>query len=334
MPDLFNPQRRALLGGAGLAAAQLALPSMAAAQGEASLGPIRQIRAGDLDVGYAQAGPDDGLPVLLMHGYPYDVHSYAEVSALLAARGYRVIVPHLRGHGSTRFLDAAAPRNAQQSAVALDQIALLDALGIERAVVAGFDWGARTACILAALWPERCIGMVSAGGYIVTNLANSRKPLPAAVEYSWWYQYYFATDNGRAGLAANRRDIARILWTHNSPRWRFDDAAFERAAASWDNPDYVDIVVHNYHWRLGLAPGERRYERFEERLTTRPVIGVPSITLDGAYNGIVAASDGKAFASRFGGPWSHRVVEAGHNVPQEAPQAFADAVQDVARVAG
>lgn len=287
---------------------------------------LRLVRAGELEVGYLEAGPPDGIPVLLMHGYPYDIHSYIEVAPILAARGCRVIVPHLRGHGSTRFLDAAAPRNAQQSAVAQDQIALLDALRIERAVMAGYDWGARTGCVLAALWPQRCLGLVSAGGYIITSQAVQQMPAPAKVERAWWYQFYFATERGRAGLAANRRDIARISWQENSPEWKFDAATFERTAASFDNPDWVDIVVHNYRWRLGLAEGAPQFAEAERRLAAQPTIAVPAITLDGDSNGIAPVSDGKAFAAKFTGPWSHRVVHAGHNVPQEAPLAFADAV--------
>jgi pimeloyl-ACP methyl ester carboxylesterase len=345
MSNEINRQRRFFLGSAvaSVAAAEMAFMGMAHAETGAApppapgslatpqkLGPIRQIRAGELDVGYHEAGPADGIPVLLMHGYPYDIHSYAEVAPLLAARGCRVIVPHLRGHGSTRFLDGAAPRNAQQSAVALDQIALLDALGIDRAVMVGYDWGARTACVLAALWPERCLGMVSGGGYILTNLAGSKTPLPAKVEHDWWYQYYFATENGRAGLTANRRDIARILWTTNSPKWQYDDATFERTAASFDNPDYVDIVIYNYRWRLGLVESDPRFEAHERRLAARPVIGVPTITIDGDANGIVPASDGRAYASKFSGPNTHLILHGGHNIPQEAPQAFADAVWTLA----
>jgi pimeloyl-ACP methyl ester carboxylesterase len=341
MSESFNLQRRSFLGSAaaGIALAESLLPAFAqaatppqhkplAGSGAAlrKLEPIRQIRAGELDVGYYEAGPRDGTPVLLMHGYPYDIHSYADVAPLLAARGFRVIVPHLRGHGTTRFLDPSAPRNAQQSAVALDQIALLDALGIDRALMVGYDWGARTACVIAALWPERCLGLLTVGGYIVTNLAAAGMPLPAKAEHDWWYQYYFALERGRAGLKANRRDIARILWTNNSPKWDYDEATFERSAASFDNPDYVDIVVHNYRWRLGLAPGQPQYDEWEKRLAAQPVITVPTITMDGATNGIVPASDGKAQAAKFSGPRTHRVVQAGHNVPQEAPQAFVDAV--------
>jgi pimeloyl-ACP methyl ester carboxylesterase len=268
--------------------------------------------------------------VLLMHGFPYDIHSYAEVAPLLAAQGCRVIVPHLRGHGSTRFLDLAAPRNAQQSAMALDQIALLDALDVQRAVVAGCDWGARTACVLAALWPERCLGLVSAGGYLVTSLAANRMPLPARREQEEWYQFYFATERGRAGLMANRNDIARILWTTNSPKWRWDDATFNRSAASFDNPDCCDIVVHHCRWRLSLAPGQPEFDELEARLAPRPVIRVPAVTLDGRDDGIAPPSDGLIQAELFAAPRRHWVVDAGHNLPQEAPQAFADAVMSLA----
>jgi pimeloyl-ACP methyl ester carboxylesterase len=331
-PASINRQRRQFL---GQAATSVALAELAFSSGaSAATGPLtvlctRQVKANGLDIGYHEAGPVDGIPVLLLHGYPYDIHSYAEVAALLAARGCRVIVPHLRGHSSTRFLDKEALRNAQQSAVALDQIALLDALNIDRAVIAGFDWGARTACIIGALWPQRCLGVVSAGGYIVNNLATGKSPLPAKLEHAWWYQYYFATENGRAGLAANRRDIARILWTTNSPKWNYDEATFQRTAASFDNPDYVDIVIHNYRWRLTLATGEAKFDRYEQVLATRPVIAVPAITIEGDANGIVPPTDGRGHAAKFSALRGHRVVAAGHNVPQEAPQAFADAVWDL-----
>lgn len=323
MTPRFDLDRRGFIA-AGIALAAEALP----AQGvpPAALPRVRQVRAGELDVGYFEAGPREGVPVLLLHGFPYDFHSYVEVARLLGDRGCRVVVPQLRGHGSTRFLEPSALRNAQQSAVALDQLALMDALGIRRAVVAGYDWGARTACVLAALWPERCIGMVSAGGYIVTNPAAQKAPAPARVEHAWWYQFYFATERGRAGLAANRRELSRILWKSNSPRWAFDDATFERSAAAFDNPDWVDIVVHNYRWRLGLADGAPRLDSLEQRLAAQPPVPVPAITLDGDSNGISPAGDGSAQAARFTGPRTHRVLHAGHNIPQEAPQAFADAV--------
>lgn len=345
MSEEFDRQRRFFLGSAvaSVAAAEMAFmgvahadtkPPAKPAAGSSSklptLEPIRQIRAGELDVGYYEAGPADGIPVLLLHGYPYDIHSYVEVAPLLAARGCRVIVPHLRGHGSTRFLDSANPRSAQQAAVALDQIALLDALGIDRAVMVGYDWGARTACIIAALWPERCLGLLSVNGYIMTNLPANKHPLPAKAEHGWWYQYYFATERGREGLEANRRDIARILWTTNSPKWNYDEATFERTAASFDNPDYVHIVIHNYRWRLSLAEGFPKYAELEKRLATLPTISVPTITMDGDSDGVVPATDGKAYAAKFTGPRAHRIVNAGHNVPQEAPQAFADAVWTLA----
>jgi pimeloyl-ACP methyl ester carboxylesterase len=338
MSEAFNPRRRLIVGSAiaSVAAAHVSFaraatqPTTHAVKAPARLEPIRQIRAGELDVGFYEAGPADGIPVLLLHGYPYDIHSYAEVASLLAARGCRVIVPHLRGHGSTRFLDADNPRSAQQSAVALDQIALLDALGIERAVIAGYDWGARTACILAALWPERCLGLLSVNGYIMTSLPANLQPLPAKAEHGWWYQYYFATERGRLGLEKHRREIARVLWTTNSPQWTFDDATFERTAASFDNPDYVLVVIHNYRWRLSLAPGFPRYDAWEKRLAALPTIAVPTITMDGDSDGVVPATDGKAYASKFTGTRSHRIVNAGHNVPQEAPRAFADAVWELA----
>jgi len=338
-----NRHRRAFLRSAvaSVAAAESAFMGVAHADPSAhpaagpcatlpTLEPIRQIQAGELDIGYYEAGPADGIPVLLLHGYPYDIHSYVEVAPMLAARGCRVIVPHLRGHGTTRFLDSANPRSAQQSAVALDQIALLDALKIDRAVVAGYDWGARTACILAAQWPERCLGLVSVNGYVMTNLPANKHPLPAKVEHGWWYQYYFATERGREGLEAHRRDIARILWTTNSPKWDYDDAVFDRTAASFDNPDYVNIVIHNYRWRLSLAQGFPKYAEWEKRLATLPVITVPTITMDGDSDGVVRATDGKSYAAKFTGPWSHRIVNAGHNLPQEAPQAFTDAVWTLA----
>jgi pimeloyl-ACP methyl ester carboxylesterase len=344
MSHPVDRQRRSFLAGAaaGLLPSELVLPIPARAEaappaapaatrgGAQGIGPIRQLRAGALDVGFHEAGPVDGLPVLLLHGYPYDIHSFAEVAPRLAARGCRVIVPWLRGYGSTHFVRADAPRNAQQSAVALDQVALLDALGVERALVVGYDWGARTACVMGALWPERCLGIVSVGGYIVTNLAASSRPLPAETEHAWWYQYYFATENGRAGLAAHRRDIARILWRTNSPQWHFDDATFERSATAFDNPDHVDIVIHNYRWRLGLTAGHPSLDGLEKRLAARPVIPVPTLTIDADSSGIAHATDGTAYAAMFSDHRGHRVLQAGHNVPQEAPQAFEEAVWTLA----
>jgi pimeloyl-ACP methyl ester carboxylesterase len=289
---------------------------------------VQQIDAGLLNVGYLEAGPTDGPAVVLLHGWPYDIHAFEEVTPRLASAGYRVIVPYLRGYGATRFLSDETMRNGQQSAVALDAIALLDALGIEQAIVAGFDWGARTAVILAALWPERCTGLVSVSGYIVTNLDANQQPLPPKAELWWWYQYYFATERGRRGYEQYRRDFTRLIWQLASPKWDFDDATFERTAASFDNPDHVDIVIHNYRWRLRLAEGEPQYDDFERKLSERPVIGVPTITIASDFDG--AAADGRAYADRFSGPYSHRVLDGiGHNVPQEAPEAFADAILEV-----
>lgn len=296
-----------------------------------SLGPVKQIDAGLLNVGYAEAGPADGPAVLLLHGWPYDIHSYAEVAPLLAAQGFRVVVPYLRGYGTTRFLADETVRNGQQSVVAVDAVALLDALGIDRAIVAGFDWGARTADIVAALWPERCNGLVSVSGYLIGSQAAGQAPLPPEAELQWWYQYYFATDRGRAGYDAHRRDFARLIWRLASPRWAFDDATFDRTAASFDNPDHVDVVIHNYRWRLSLAEGEDQYDELEQRLAAGPSIAVPAITLEGDANG-APHPDPSAYAAKFTGTYEHRTIAGGigHNLPQEAPEAFAQAVADVA----
>lgn len=300
----------------------------------ASFGPLKQVDAGVLKVGYAEAGPADGRPVLLLHGWPYDIHSFADVAPLLAAQGFRVIIPYLRGFGTTRFLSDDTVRNGQQSVVAVDALALMDALQLERAIVAGFDWGARTADILAALWPERCDGLVSVSGYLIGNQAAGRQPLPPAAEQLWWYQYYFATERGRDGYAANRRDFAKLIWQTASPNWDFDDATFERTAASFDNPDHVDIVIHNYRWRLGLAAGENRYDELESRLAEGPAITVPTITMEGDANG-APHPDPSVYAGKFAGAYTHRTIDGGvgHNLPQEAPAAFAAAVADVAGLA-
>ena len=296
-----------------------------------SLEPIQQIDAGLLNVGYADGGPKTGTPVILLHGWPYDIHSYEEVAPLLAAKGYRVIVPYLRGYGSTRFLSARTFRNGQQSAVALDIVKLMDALGIQKAILGGFDWGSRTVNIVAALWPERCLGLVAVSGYLVTNVAAQSKPLPPIAEYGWWYQYYFATDRGRLGYSQNRHDFDKLIWAQASPKWKFDDATYERSAASFDNPDHVDIVIHNYRWRLGLAKGEPQYDELEKKLSSRPPITVPTITIASDFDGPLA--DGKAYADRFSGPYRHRILPGiGHNVPQEAPEAFAKAVLDADRL--
>ncbi|MEI9888495.1 MAG: alpha/beta hydrolase [Rhizomicrobium sp.] len=296
---------------------------------QAAFAPLKQIDAGLLSVAYAEAGPAGGPPVILLHGWPYDIHSYVDVAPLLARAGYRVIVPYLRGYGSTRFLSSDTVRNGQPSAVALDVVALLDALDIPKAVIAGFDWGARTANIVAALWPERCKAMVSVSGYLIGSQAAGREPLPPKAELQWWYQFYFATERGRAGYDKYRRDFARLIWQIASPRRAFDDATFARSAAAFDNPDHVAIVVHNYRWRLGLADGEARYDEFDKRLAAAPGIGVPTITLEGDANGAPHPEPG-AYAGKFTGPYRHRTLKGGigHNLPQEAPAAFARAIVD------
>jgi len=295
-----------------------------------SFGPLKQVDAGVLNVGYAEAGPTDGPAVVLLHGWPYDIHSYVEVVPLLAAAGYRAIVPYLRGFGTTRFLSDATFRNGEQAALAVDVIALMDALEIERAILAGFDWGARTADIVAALWPERCTGLVSVSGYLIGSQEAGKRPLPPAAELQWWYQYYFATERGRVGYDKYRRDFAKLIWRTASPEWNFDDATFDRSAASFDNPDHVEIVIHNYRWRLGLAEGEAEYDSLEKRLAQGPVIAVPTITLEGDANGAPHPDPG-SYAGKFSGEYSHRTIEGGvgHNLPQEAPDAFADAVLDL-----
>jgi pimeloyl-ACP methyl ester carboxylesterase len=293
-------------------------------------GVVEQIDAGVLSVGYLEDGPADGPAAVLLHGWPYDIFSYVDVVPLLTAAGYRVIVPYLRGFGSTRFLSDATFRNGEQAALALDTIDLMDALRIQRAVVAGFDWGARSADIVAALWPERCDGLVSVSGYLIGSREAGKLPLPPAAELQWWYQYYFATDRGRAGYDRYRREFAKLIWQTASPKWGFDDATFERSAASFDNPDHVAIVIHNYRWRIGLADGEAEYAELEQRLAEGPAIAVPTITLEGDANGAPHPEPG-AYAAKFSGPYSHRTIEGGvgHNLPQEAPEAFADAVLDV-----
>jgi len=296
----------------------------------ASFGQLQQINAGLLNVGYAEAGPSDGRPVMLLHGWPYDIHSYVDVAPLLASAGYRVIVPYLRGYGTTRFLSNDTFRNGQQSVVAVDIIALMDALKIEQAILAGFDWGARTADIIAALWPERCKALVSVSGYLIGSQAAGKVPLPPQAEFQWWYQYYFATERGRAGYDTYRHDFAKLIWQLASPKWDFDDATFERSAASFDNPDHVSIVIHNYRWRLGLAEGEPKYDDLEKRLAAGPDISVPTITLEGDANG-APHPDPSAYAKKFAGRYAHRLITGGvgHNLPQEAPQAFAQAIVDV-----
>jgi pimeloyl-ACP methyl ester carboxylesterase len=292
-----------------------------------SFGPIEQIEAGVLDVGLVDTGPEGGPAAILLHGWPYDILSYEEVMPRLSAAGYRVIVPYLRGYGTTRFLSETTVRNGEQAVLALDAVALMDALGIERAVLAGFDWGARTADIVAALWPERCNGLVSVSGYLIGSQAAGALPLRPEAELQWWYQYYFATERGRAGYERYRDEFAKLIWRIASPQWEFDDATFARSAASFDNPDHVEIVIHNYRWRLGLAEGEAEHAELEARLAEAPVITVPTITLEGDANG-APHPEPSAYAAKFSGPYLHRTIEGGigHNLPQEAPEEFADAV--------
>jgi pimeloyl-ACP methyl ester carboxylesterase len=295
------------------------------------LEPLRYVRTDALEVAYVEAGPSDGDVALLLHGFPYDVHSYVDVMPRLAAAGRRVIAPYLRGHGPTTFLDVAAPRSGQQAAIGADVIALMDALDISRATLAGYDWGGRAACVAAALWPERCAGIVTVGGYLIQDIKSAMTPIRPDLEAGFWYFYYFLTERGRAGLTANRREIARVIWTRNSPNWQFDDATLERAAAAFDNPDYVEVVLHSYRHRLGLAPGYAPYEQIEERLAEQPAITVPAVTLDGTADGNFPATDGSASALHFTGPRvHHQVPNAGHNLPQESPEAFAGAILELA----
>jgi len=324
--------RRSLLSLAAAAGTSSLLHRPALAAASSPFGDLRQIDAGPLNIGYADLGPRNGPPVLLLHGWPYDIHTYEEVAPRLAAAGYRVVVPHLRGYGSTRFLSKDTPRNAQQTAIAADAIALLDALPIRQATVAGCDWGARTACVMAALWPERVKALVSVSGYLVTNPQAGGAPLVPADELAWWYQFYLATDRGQAGYAKNLHDFARLIWRQASPEWRFDDATFERSAASLDNPDHVAITVHNYRWRLGLAAGEARYDALEARLAAVQSVAMPAITLEGDANG-APHPPAAAYARRFAGRYEHRALTGGigHNLPQEAPAAFAQAVIDASR---
>jgi pimeloyl-ACP methyl ester carboxylesterase len=321
------------LGMIGLANAQsgktAALPTIKVGS-NTSFGPLKQIDAGALNIGYAEAGPADGPVVLLLHGWPYDIHAFVDVAPMLASAGYRVIVPYLRGHGTTRFLSDATARNAQQSVIAVDIVALMDALKIPKALLAGFDWGARTACIIAALWPERCKALVSVSGYLMANLEAGKRPLPPKAEHDWWYQYYFATERGRAGYDQYRRDFAKLIWQTASPKWNFDDATFERSAAALDNPDHVSIVIQNYRWRLGLAAGEPQYDELERRLAEGPVIKIPTITLEGDANG-APHPEPASYRNKFSGKYTHRTLTGGigHNLPQEAPQAFVEAIVEV-----
>ncbi len=347
MPEEIDQNRRRFFGSAAMtiAAAQFGMISSANGQSSktkpadtpafkpgtnTSFASLKQVDAGLLNVGYAEAGPANGPVVILLHGWPYDIYSFVDVAPLLADAGYRVIVPYLRGYGSTRFLSSETVRNGQPSAVAVDIIALMDALKIDKPILAGFDWGARTANIIAALWPERCKAMVSVSGYLIGSPASGKVPLPPKAELQWWYQFYFATERGRAGYEKYRRDFARLIWQLASPKWNFDDATFDRSAAAFDNPDHVNIVIHNYRWRLGLAEGEPKYDSLEKRLAEAPVITVPTITLEGDANG-APHLDPSAYAGKFSGKYSHRTIDGGigHNLPQEAPRAFAKAIVNV-----
>src|ERR1700722_631479 len=345
--DIDHPRRR-FIGAAAMtvAAARFDMGGSADAQTGATkpnlpaikprtkttLAPLKQIGAGALNVGYGEAGPAEGPVVLLLHGWPYHIYSFVDVAPLLASAGYRVIVPYLRGYGTTRFLSGDTMRNGQQSVVALDAIALMDALKIDRATLAGFDWGARTADIVAALWPERCKALVSVSGYLIGSQEAGRAPLPPAAELQWWYQFYFSTERGLVGYDKNRRDFSKLIWRQASPKWDFDDATFDRSAAAFDNPDHVAIVIHNYRWRLHLADGERKYDDQEKKLAQGPVITVPTITMEGDANG-APHPEPAAYRNKFSGKYEHRTINGGigHNLPQEAPQAFAKAVIDVAK---
>jgi pimeloyl-ACP methyl ester carboxylesterase len=347
MTEEINTRRRRLLGTtvAGISLLELGLSGLANAQSNdttsgtkgaarvASFDNIRQINAGTLNIGYAEAGPQNGPVVILLHGWPYDIYSFAEVTPLLTAAGYRVIVPYLRGYGSTRFLSADTPRNGQQSVVAVDVIALMDALKIDQAILGGFDWGARTVDIVAALWPQRVKGIVSVSGYLIGNQAAGKAPLPPKAELQWWYQFYFATERGYEGYQANRHDFNKLIWRLASPKWNFDDATYDRSAESFNNPDHVAVVIHNYRWRLGLAQGEPQYDSLEARLATGPTISVPTITMEGDSNG-APHPEPAAYAKKFTGKYQHRNIDGGigHNLPQEAPKAFADAIIDVVRL--
>ena len=337
--------RRTFFGAAtaALAASQIAQPQSARAAERPALPAIqpgtnttfpalKQVKAGSLDVGYVDMGPNDGPVAILLHGWPYDIHSFVDVAPLLVSSGYRVVVPHLRGYGTTRFLSPATLRNGQPSAVSADIIALMNALGIAKPVIGGFDWGARTANIIGALWPDRCKAMVSVSGYLIGSQASNRAPLPPSAELQWWYQFYFATDRGRAGYDKYRKEFARLIWQQASPQWKFGDATYNRSAASLDNPDHVDVAIHNYRWRLGLADGERKFDAVEKRLAELPAVTVPAITMEGDANG-APHPDPKTYAGKFTGKYEHRMVGGGvgHNLPQEAPSQFAQAIVDVDR---
>ncbi|MGY4232385.1 pimeloyl-ACP methyl ester carboxylesterase [Bradyrhizobium sp. USDA 4449] len=337
MTEIIDQHRRRFLGiAAGTAAVGFGVIDLARAEtaaapssATASFGAIKQINAGVLDIGYAEAGPATGPVAILLHGWPYDIHSFVDVAPILAQAGYRVIVPYLRGYGSTNFLSSETPRNGEPAALAVDVIALMDALDIKKAVLAGFDWGARTCDIIAALWPERCRALVSVSGYLISGQASGSAPLPPAAELQWWYQFYFATERGRAGYEKYTHDFAKLIWKLASPQWRFDDATFDRSAKAFENKDHVAISIHNYRWRLGLEKGETKYEEIENKLAAAPIISVPAITMEGDANGAPHPDPG-AYAKKFSGRYDHRLITGGigHNLPQEAPQAFAKAVID------
>jgi pimeloyl-ACP methyl ester carboxylesterase len=346
--EKINQHRRRFFGAAAMAVAATQLGMIGTAKAQSgtakptdvpaikpgtnkSFGSLKQIDAGVLNVGYAEAGPNNGPAVILLHGWPYDIYSFVDVAPLLAWAGYRVIIPYLRGYGTTRFLSSETARNGQPSALTVDVVALMDALKIEKAILAGFDWGARTANIFAALWPERCKAMVSVSGYLIGNQEAGKMPLPPRAELEWWYQFYFATERGRLGYEKYRREFSKLIWQLASPRWDFDDATFDRTAAAFDNPDHAAIVIHNYRWRLGLAEGEPKFDDLERQLAESPVITVPTITLEGDANG-APHPDPSAYAKKFSGRYEHRLIKGGigHNLPQEAPKAFAEAVIDIA----
>lgn len=345
--DDIDVRRRQLVGAAAvtLAATQLGVASLSHAQqgstdpkmqapakaaAHTSFAPLKQVKAGDLNIGYAEAGPAGGPVALLLHGWPYDIYSFVDVAPLLAAAGYRVIVPYLRGYGTTRFISDSTMRNGEPAALAVDIVAMMDALKIKQATIGGFDWGARTANIIGALWPQRCKAMVSVSGYLIGSQASGKTPLPPKAELQWWYQFYFATDRGKEGYDKYRHDFAKLIWQLASPKWNFDDATFDRSAAAFDNPDHVAIAIHNYRWRLGLAQGEAKYDEYEQKLAAAPVITVPTITMEGDANG-APHPDPSAYAKRFTGRYAHRDIAGGigHNLPQEAPEAFAKAMIDV-----
>ena len=313
-----------------VAAAGVGLLTQSTLLAKPAFGSVKQIEAGVLDIGYVEDGPSNGPAVILLHGWPYDIYSYADVVPLLVSQGFRVFVPYLRGYGATRFLSSETARNGQQSALAVDVIAFMDALKIRKALLAGFDWGARTANIVAALWPDRCAALVSVSGYLIGSPEANKAPLPPKAELAWWYQFYFATERGRAGYDKYRKQFAKLIWRIASPKWSFDDATFNRTAAAFDNPDHVSITIHNYRWRLGLAEGESKYDALEQRLAPGPVVAVPTITLEGDANG-APHPDPANYAKKFSGKYAHRLLKGGigHNLPQEAPQEFARAVIDV-----